>query len=76
MNNNNAGKGTERIVSGVSAASSSNSNSAQGTEINQRIINVMDKSIVGDYLSEANGVQTVVNIIKNNRDTIRNVLNS
>lgn len=40
-------------------------------EVNQRIVNVLDPSIVGDYLASPEGEQTVINVIKRNPELMR-----
>lgn len=43
---------------------------------NTRIVNVLDPAIVGDYLSTSEGEQVLVNVMRRNADSVRQVLNS
>ncbi|MDX9698650.1 MAG: tape measure protein [Rhodocyclaceae bacterium] len=41
-----------------------------------RIVNVLDPALVGDYLSTSEGEQVLVNVMRRNADSVRQVLNS
>lgn len=46
----------------------------QAPSVNQRIINVMDPAVVGDYLSTSEGEQVLVNVMKRNADSVRQIV--
>lgn len=47
---------------------------AEPPQVNQRIVNVMDPGMVGDYLSTPEGEQVLVNVMRRNSDSIRQVV--
>lgn len=49
----------------------SNSNSQQSTPQNLQINNILDPSIVGDFMGTSSGTKTFMNFIKNNRSSIK-----
>ena len=53
----------------TSGANSSDNNQAQGNNI--RIVNAFDSSVVGDYLGSTSGEKAVLNIVKRNANTIK-----
>ena len=53
-----------------------NNNSSTSTQQNLKIINVLDREIIGDFLSSPEGEQTFVNAIRRNGDAVRSVLNN
>lgn len=52
----------------------SNSNSQQSTPQNLQINNILDPSIVGDFMGTSSGTKTFMNFIKNNRSSIKAVI--
>jgi hypothetical protein len=44
--------------------------------LNARIINVVDPAMMGDYLSTSEGEQVVLNVMRRNSDTARQILGS
>lgn len=63
------------IVAAAPAANDAGRNAAAGAipapVVNQRIINVLDPAIVGDYLATPDGEQMIVNVINNNPEVVR-----
>lgn len=49
-------------------------NVSQKTETKFQIVNVVDPSLLSEYLSSSEGQQTILNILGNNRETVRGVL--
>ena len=49
---------------------------ASGAGSGVRIVNVLDPALVGDYLSSSEGEQVLVNVMRRNADSVRQVLNS
>lgn len=47
---------------------------AEPPQVNQRIINVMDPAMVGDFLSTPEGEQVLMNVMRRNSDSIRQVV--
>jgi tape measure domain-containing protein len=45
-------------------------------QVNQKIVNVVDKSLLGDYLSTAEGQELVLNIIDSNPERIQALVNN
>ena len=52
----------------------SNSSSQQSTPQNLQINNILDPSIVGDFMGTSSGTKTFMNFIKNNRSSIKAVI--
>lgn len=52
----------------------SNSNSQQSTPQTLQINNILDPSIVGDFMGTSSGTKTFMNFIKNNRSSIKAVI--
>lgn len=52
----------------------SNSNSQQSTPQNLQINNILDPSIVGDFMGTSSGTKTFMNFIKNNRSSIKAII--
>lgn len=50
--------------------------SGSTTQVNQRIINVMDPAMVGDYLATPEGETALVNVMRRNADTVRSIAKS
>lgn len=51
-----------------------NQTALQRPQLNARIINVMDKNMVGDYLDTYDGEESVLNVIRNNKDAIQRIV--
>lgn len=47
-----------------------------GTSVNQRIINVIDPAMVGDFLGTPEGEQVLINTIRNNSSSIKQVISN
>ena len=50
------------------------SNSSTSTPQNLQINNILDPSIVGDFMGTSSGTKTFMNFIKNNRSSIKAVI--
>ena len=60
-------KGTEAVNGGNGGAQAS-------PTVNQRIINVLDPALVGDYLSTPEGEQLFVNTIRRNASSVKQAI--
>lgn len=49
---------------------------APAPQVNQRIINVLDPGMVGDYLATPEGETALVNVMRRNADTVRSIAKS
>lgn len=49
---------------------------AGSAQVNQRIVNVIDPAMVGDFLGTPEGEQVLVNVIRRNSDSLRAVVNN
>ena len=62
-------------ASSVQGSQSTAQNAPQVTvapaQVNQRIVNVFDKGVVGDYLSTPEGEDVLVNVVRKNSDSLR-----
>lgn len=48
----------------------------QRAQLNARIINVVDPALVGDYLSTYEGEETVLNVMRRNKDTVQRLVSN
>lgn len=47
-----------------------------GSQINQRIINVIDPAMVGDFMATPSGEQVLLNVIRRNADSVKAVVSN
>jgi hypothetical protein len=60
---------------GTTAANGeSGSAGGAGAQVNQRIINVLDPSMVGEFLSTAEGEEVLINVMRRNGDQVKSIV--
>lgn len=66
----------EQVRRGTGALEQGASGGDMKPIVNLKNVNVLDPSLVGDYLTTDSGEQTLINAIQNNRETIKRALES
>jgi tape measure domain-containing protein len=64
-----------QVRHGTTAANGeSGSAGGAGAQVNQRIINVLDPSMVGEFLSTAEGEEVLINVMRRNGDQVKSIV--
>ena len=62
-----------QVRKGTNAVNGDGAAAQPAPSVNQRIINVLDPAMVGDYLATPEGEQVLVNVMRRNSDAVRQI---
>lgn len=62
-----------QVRKGTNAVNGDSAAAQPAPAVNQRIINVLDPAMVGDYLATPEGEQVLVNVMRRNSDAVRQI---